>query len=436
MFKRMRNKMLITNMLIIIALVLACLAAIQVTTTSYINSDINERLDRELNMQRNDLMRRERGGEMPERHIRRGSGELPMTDENGDPLPEGMLVPEGEMPPDMFNSEIGVICDKDGSIIETRMMFDLEEIDFGDTITNIIQSGRTTGSVTLDVDSWAYKYEETDSGYIIAFTKNEAEKGIILRLNIMLAIAAVMSIGITFLISLFSANRSIKPIEESYNKQKQFVADASHELRTPLASIRANTDVLLSRRAALDSEDRKWLQYIKDEAERMTKLTNDLLTLARSDAEDGRRIYPEISFTDVVLDVLIENEAVAYENGVELNESVAESIMITAPPEGLKQLVLILTDNAIKYTPKGGRIDVALKRDGDKAVFSVTNDGEISAEDIPHIFERFYRADKSRARESGGYGLGLAIAESLCRGMGGRIGVKSVNGKTSFTVTL
>lgn len=425
MFKRMRNKLLIINMLIITALVLGCLAAIQVTTSYYIRSDINQRLDRQIEMTRS-------------RHMRGMRGEPLNGDEQ--PRPDGMKkVPEGDMrrepEPDKFNSEIGIICDKDGNITETRMMFSPENIDLTDTVKTVIGSGKNAGSVMLDVESWAYRCEPAGEGYVIALTKDEAERGIILRLNIMLTVAAVLSIGLSFLISLISANRSIKPIEEAYDRQKQFVADASHELRTPLASISANIDVLLENNR-LDPDDRKWLVYIKDEAERMTKLTNDLLTLARSDADEGKRIYPEVSFTDIVEDVTLENEAVAFENGVMMNEDIAENVMITVPPDGLRQLVLILIDNAIKYTPKDGQIDVRLKSDGDKCIFEVENDGEISPEDLPHIFERFYRADRSRARESGGYGLGLAIAKSLTEGMGGSLRAESGDGRTKFTVVI
>lgn len=425
MFRRMRNKLLIINMLIITALVLGCLAAIQITTNYYIRSDINQRLDRQIEMTRSRHMRGMRGEPA-------NGGEQPRPDDMKN-APEGDMRREPE--PDKFNSEIGIICDKDGNITETRMMFSPENIDLTDTVKTVIGSGKRSGSVVLDVESWAYRCEPSGDGYIIALTKDEAERGIIMRLNIMLMIAAVLSIGISFLISLISANRSIRPIEEAYNRQKQFVADASHELRTPLASISANIDVLLES-DRLVPDDRKWLVYVKDEAERMTKLTNDLLTLARSDADEGKSIYPEISFTDIVEDVTLENEAVAFENGVMLNEDIAEGVNITAPPEGLRQLVLILIDNAIKYTPKGGQIDVRLARDGEKCIFEVENDGEISPEDLPHIFERFYRADKSRARESGGYGLGLAIARSLTDGMGGKICAASEAGRTRFTVTI
>lgn len=421
MFKQMRNRLLVTNMIIIFALVMACLAAIQITTSTYINRDIDQRLDRVLNMFRGDIIRRENGeqvfGQM------RGA---PM-----DRPPDDRRPPEAE---DRFSSEIAIYCDNDANVLDSRMMFDVDEFGYTDELKTVINSDKETGSVRLGSESWAYRYEKYGEGYIVAFTKNEAERNIIFRLNIMLTIAALFSMGITFLISLVSANRSIKPIEESYNKQKQFVADASHELKTPLASIRANTDVLLSKRSSTIGEEYKWLQYIKDEADRMTVLTNDLLILARSDADEGEKMYPEISFSDVVEDVLLENEAVAFENGVELQSDICEGVTMTAPPEGLKQLVLILIDNAVKYTPKGGRIHVRLARDGGRIVFEVENDGEINREDLPHIFERFYRADKSRARESGGYGLGLAIAESLTHGMGGRITAQSENGTTKFTV--
>ncbi|MBQ3425517.1 MAG: HAMP domain-containing histidine kinase [Clostridia bacterium] len=427
MFKKMRNKLLITNLLIILAMVIACLAAIQITTTSYIERDISQRLEREINIFRDDMTRHENGfGPMAEQR------------DNADKPPERWDADDDRRPPEeenRFNSEIAVYCDKDANVIRSRMMFEVGEFEYNDELEDIIKSEKPKGSVMLDDESWAYLREEYGEGYIVAFTKNEAEKNIILRLNIILGISALFSMALSFIISLISANRSIRPIEDSYEKQKQFVADASHELRTPLASIRANTDVLLSKRDSTIGEEYKWLEYIKDEAERMTALTNDLLTLARSDSEESETVYPEISFTDTVREVLIENEAVAFENGVTLESTIAEGIKIIVPPEGLKQLVLILIDNALKYTPKGGRIDVTLARDGGRVIFRVSNDGEISAEDLPHIFERFYRADKSRARESGGYGLGLAIAESLTRSMGGRIAAESENGRTMFTVT-
>ncbi|MBR0365405.1 MAG: HAMP domain-containing histidine kinase [Clostridia bacterium] len=421
MFKQMRNRLLVTNMIIIFALVIACLAAIQITTSTYINNDIERRLVGELNRFRDDVIRRENGEETF--GMMRGE---PM----GKP-PEDRRPPDGE---DRFSSEIAVYCDGDANVLDSRMMFNVEGFGYTDELKTVISSGKERGSVRLGSESWAYLYEKYGEGYIVAFTKNEAERNIIFRLNVMLSIAALFSMGITFLISLVSANRSIKPIEESYNKQKQFVADASHELKTPLASIRANTDVLLSKKNSTIGEEYKWLEYIKAEADRMTVLTDDLLMLARSDADDGEKIYPEISFSDIVENVLLENEAVAFENGVELQSDICEGIIMTAPPEGLKQLVLILIDNAVKYTPKDGKIIVKLARDGGRIVFDVENDGEISKEDLPHIFERFYRADKSRSRESGGYGLGLAIAESLTRGMGGRITARSENGRTGFTV--
>lgn len=132
------------------------------------------------------------------------------------------------------------------------------------------------------------------------------------------------------------------------------------------------------------------------------------------------------------------NYTVDFDNDGEsgLDYEIAEGINITAPAASLKQLVLILLDNALKYTITAGKVYANLSRENGKAVFYIENDGHINSDDMPHLFERFYRPDKSRARDSGGYGLGLAIAESICEGLGGKIQVKSEGGKTRFTVTI
>lgn len=420
MFKKLRNRLLFTNMIIIISFVIVCLGGIQISTYISVRNDINMRLDRAIEMCRNDITRRAR---------------FELREDEPPKLPDDEQMEWEPRENDTFMTEISVYCDKSGNVISKRSMFNTD-LDYSDKLAQITAADEENGSITLDVDSWAYKRVEYEDGYIIALTKNESEKRIVLKTAILLGAAAILSIGISFLISLITANRSIKPVERSYNKQKQFVADASHELRTPLASISANTDVLLSKRSSTIGEEIKWLEYIKDETDRMTQLTNDLLSLAKADdAADGeKQSLPKISFSEICDDILLENEAVAFENDVNLSYDIAEDIDIMAQPAALKQVVLILTDNALKYTPAGGSVYAELKASNGKAVFYVENDGSISEEDIPHLFERFYRADKSRARESGGYGLGLAIAKSLCGGFGAAIKVQSSNGKTRFTV--
>lgn len=422
MFKRLRNKLLVTNLAITVSLVVCCLTAIFITTYSYVLKETNRRLDRAVEMS---IQRIEHGERMQR-------SDPPRFDEiqpQREPDWEGPRRPDDA---DKFSAEFSVYADAEGDAVEAITNFNMDESDYADVVKYIVQSGRRGGSIRLDIDSWAYKVVPFGEGYIVAFSQNSAQRRILFILVVILILAAAVSTAATFLISLFSANRSIRPIEDSYNKQKQFVADASHELRTPLASISANADVLLSKPESTIAEERKWLEYIKDETDRMTRLTNDLLCLARSDADNATQLLSEVSFSDIAEDVALESEAAAFEAGRELVAEIAPDIRVRASEGGLKQLVLILVDNALKYASENGSVKMTLKRDGAKAVFIVENTGEIDKADLPHIFERFYRADKSRSRESGGYGLGLSIADSLCAGFGGKLRVKSGGGKTSF----
>lgn len=414
-FKKMRNKLLLTNMLIISLLVISILTGIFVVTIHNVDRDIDGRLSRSVDM-----------------CIERAQRKFPERE-----FPERVPTPKGGVRRDRFSGDFAVYTDRDGKIILSSMGFDIGEDYYRDSLPEIIDLGKENGSIVLDVDSWAYKCTEYGEGYIIAFAQNSAQRHMLIMLGVILALFALLSLASAFAISLYVANRSIKPVEESYNKQKQFVADASHELKTPLAAISANADVL-SENIGADSESRKWLTYIKDETDRMTKLTNDLLLLAKSDFERDDAVYSEVSLSGAVLDVMLINEVTAFEKGIDFKYDIEDDITVKASQGGLKQLIIILTDNALKYTPRGGYINIMLRKDGGNAVLTVSNSGEgIAEEDIDKIFDRFYRTDKSRARNSGGYGLGLAIAKSLCKSFGGRISVKSTPGiETEFKVTL
>ena len=309
---------------------------------------------------------------------------------------------------------------------------------YTDKLADIISASNNQGQLTSDNGYWAYMSEKTETGYIVAFTDINSEHNIMLNLLIVLSSVALLSLVAAFLISLFNANRSIKPVEESYNKQKQFVADASHELKTPLTTINTNVDVLLTREDSTIGEEKKWLQYIKTETERMTKLTNDLLYLARLDHNENAVMLSPVSFSEAAESVILLMEAVVFEKNVNMNYDIAPDLTVNGNMEQLKQLVMILLDNACKYTPEKGTIDVRLKKADGAAVFTVRNSGEgISEEALEHIFERFYREDKSRARKSGGYGLGLAIAKAIVESYKGSIKAESVkNEYTKFTVKI
>ena len=307
----------------------------------------------------------------------------------------------------------------------------------------IIASGKERGRIRGTnsdgaVSNWRYRYKETDSGYIIAFTEISSDLSTLRILAVYLLLIAIAAAVVTFFISLFFANRSIRPIEEAYNKQKQFIADASHELKTPLAAINTNIDVLLSRDGA-DSEENKWLWYIKDEARRMSKLTNDLLYLARADYGEKNQVFGCVSFTDTVKNALLVMEARVFEQNITLTSEVADGVNVAASAEQLKQLVMILLDNAVKYTPSGGSIELKLIRKASDAYLTVKNTGAgISETDLPHIFDRFYRSDKARTyTENSGYGLGLAIAKAIAESFKGTISAESKpDNYTTFTVKI
>lgn len=419
MFKKLRNKMLIVNTLIIAALVLSSFSVIYIMTAQNVHKSISQKLDRSI-----DFIRTE--------HMPKQMGDLNQPKPTGEPSKQNGKQKEA------FSLTFTVVTDTDGNIEKVNMPFDLNEDFYSEKIHDIIYGKTDNGQIKSENGYWAYKTIPLDKGFIVAFTECQAEHTMLRNLFLILLLVALIALTAAFLICLFSANRSIRPVEESYNKQKQFVADASHELKTPLTTINTNVDVLLSHEESTIGEEKKWLEYIKTETERMTKLTNDLLYLARLDHDDNNILFSKVSISEAVENIILLMEAVVFENNINLKYNITPNIYIKASAEQLKQLVMILLDNAVKYTPKQGRIDITLVRESSDAILTVGNSGEGISEDAQkQIFERFYREDKSRARESGGYGLGLSIAKAIVTSFKGNIKVDSKkNEYTEFTVKI
>lgn len=241
-----------------------------------------------------------------------------------------------------------------------------------------------------------------------------------------------------YFISRFFANRSIRPVREAFEKQKQFIADASHELKTPLAVIQTHADVLLSSSEDTIASQAKWLHRIKSETDRMKTLTGDLLYLTEMD--DAHNVPVKFSFnmSEAVFSVILTMEAVLFEKNIAFQYDVEPDLHVLGNVEQIKQVVMILLDNGIKYTNPNGEINVNFKKKHHDVVLTVANTGPgIAPEHLEHIFDRFYRADPSRSRKLGGYGLGLAIAKSIVEQHVGRITTKSVPGEwTTFQVQL
>ncbi len=221
----------------------------------------------------------------------------------------------------------------------------------------------------------------------------------------------------------------IKPVIESFEKQKQFIADASHELKTPLSVIIASSEALEN-----SPDEKKWLVNIKNESERMNNLITDLLDMAKSE-NVAKEQYLNENLSKLVEKSILTFEGLIYENNIKLDYKLEENILFLCNGNQIKQLIEILLDNALKHSEIKGNIKVNLKKEKGTVILSVTNKGkEIPKEEREKIFERFYRADEARNRNENRYGLGLSIAKNIVANHNGKIFVISENGYTTFKI--
>ena len=240
-------------------------------------------------------------------------------------------------------------------------------------------------------------------------------------------------------IGFFLAGKALLPLKDAYDKQKQFAADASHELRTPLAVVMASADLLLADPSIKEPFLRQVLEDLKSEVKKMTNLVSDLLMVARSDNNALKVKIVRLDLTEILKQVIRTMTPIAEKKNIHLSGENFRKALINADEQRIKQLAIILVDNAIKYTPEGGAVVVRLESvDNTRAVFAVMDSGiGIAPEDLDKVFERFYRVDKARSREMGGNGLGLAIAAEIVKIHDGKISVASKLGEgTKFTVEL
>lgn len=233
-------------------------------------------------------------------------------------------------------------------------------------------------------------------------------------------------------------NEMIARLGKSFNQIRQFTADASHELKTPLTILKGEMEVALRGRGDVEHM-RSALRSGLEEIDRMNYIVRNLLDLARMDVEGGAAVPRAPVALDRVLEERVEQlRRIALDSGVEMSIIKVMPATVAGDPVRLGQLVFNILDNALKYTQRGGEIEASLETEGGNAVLRVRDTGAgIAAEDLPYIFDRFYRADKARTGGAGGAGLGLSICKEIAAAHGGAIGVESEPGKGSvFTVTL
>lgn len=360
--------------------------------------------------------------------ISQNKGVFPDFEENrGRPLPPNMSP---ELP---YESRyFSVVLDDSGNVIyaETSRIF---SVDTGTAIAYaqaVAKEGKTSGF--LDNYRFVQSAEE-DSVRITFLDYGRKLDSFYSFLFISIGISLAGLVIVFFVISFF-AGKIIRPIAESYEKQKRFITDAGHEIKTPLTIIKANVDVL-----EMDTEDNECLEDIRQQAERLTSLTNDLVYLARMEESEDSLQMIEFPVSEVILETAMPFRTLAQTQEKEFVCEVQPMLSMKGSDKAIAQLVSILMDNALKYSPSGGAISLYFAKKNRALSLTVSNTSEtvIEPESLPHVFDRFYRTDPSRNSGTGGHGIGLSVAKAIVTAHGGRILAHTPDGHSfQITVTL
>ena len=290
--------------------------------------------------------------------------------------------------------------------------------------------GKNKGISIGNLYSNNYSYNYTDNTVIVINTNNINKK-----LTLVLIESFIAWIGfeiIIYYISKMLTKRITKPANESFLKQKEFIADASHELKTPLAVIMASSDELKS-----DKKNAKYIDNIKYESERMNTLIKSLLDLSKLENGVSINSYKDENISKIIERVSLTFEGIAFEQDIKIKTNIEDDIIFKCSKEEIEKLISVILDNAIKHSYKKSSVIVNVNKDKNNINIEIINFGDpIKSGDEEKIFERFYRADKSRNRDTNRYGLGLAIAKNIVINHNGWIKAYSKDGKTTFKINL
>ncbi|MCD8086416.1 MAG: HAMP domain-containing histidine kinase [Clostridiales bacterium] len=322
------------------------------------------------------------------------------------------------------------------AVVVTNQFYDLDEETIQEVVSLCLEQEETSG--VLRDYSLRYLRSSTVSGWRLAFADISQEESTIrsvVRNTLLMSLAALAAF---FVISLLLARWAVRPVEQSWQQQRQFVADASHELKTPLTVVLSSADMMEKHSTAMTEKERRWLENIQASSLQMKELVEELLVLARSDANESKAAPHELlNLSDLVEDTLLQFEAALFESGHLLESELTPDLYVSGDRGKLKRLLEILLDNARKYAARNSDVQVFLAPEGAKRVrLEVRNQGEpIPPDQLERIFERFYRADQARTSE--GFGLGLPIARTIAQEHGGKIWAASDDAEgTRFFVSL
>lgn len=318
----------------------------------------------------------------------------------------------------------GVITDNGYVVVVGEGIYPRERLDA------VVQSAKSFSEEIGSANGLFYYFPRSGEDVII-FVADISESVLAKKTDGNTAIILLLVIYVILFFIVLGASYAIfQPVQDNFYRQKRFISDASHELRTPVAIISANADVLEN------YVDNDYLKSIKKQTKRLEALVSDMLTLARTEEEKISLKKEEVCLSDEVNEVILPYEAILFENGKTLFTDIAENVTAVIDRHSFKTVLGILIDNAVKHSADKAVIRVSLKKEASRAVLTVFNEGSgVLSQDSEKVFQRFYRSDESRSRDSGGSGLGLSIAKTVSEANKWKISAKSVYG-VSMTITL
>lgn len=421
MIKKLRRKLIAACMLSLAVVLLVILGGVNLVSYQKVVTDADTVLS----------LLAANGGVFPKGHQDQGErpeeGVPPVLGKK-DPFAPRILSPETPYESRFFS----VVLGEDGQVLETDMdqiaAVDREEA--AAYAQGVAQSGRDAGF-------WGnYRYLLSQEEGVSRVIFLDCGRSLSSFRSTLLASVALSLLGLlaVLVLLLILSHRIVRPVAESYEKQKQFITDAGHELKTPMTIISADADLL-----EMECGENQWLTDIRRQAQRLTGLTNDLIYLSRMEEEQPKLQVIQFPLSDLAEEMAQSFAAPAQSQGKELEVSVQPMLSCTGDEKAIRQLISILLDNALKYSPQGGKLALKLEKQGRGALLTVSNTTAqpMEREQLSHLFDRFYRTDPSRSSQIGGYGLGLSIARSIVLAHKGKIRAKSPDGTSlSVAVTL
>jgi signal transduction histidine kinase len=344
-------------------------------------------------------------------------------------LPDNTREPDGIV----YDVSFVMLLDKNGAILATTQT-DLNE----STIEAIAQKALNSEQARRSIPNMNLSFMkfEIEQGTLISVISREQLNTRVSESITQSVVATIFSLLLFLYISKRLADIAINPVAKAWDQQRQFLADASHDLKTPLTVILANNNIIASHKDESVESQMKWIESTNEEAGRMRDLINKMLELAKGEEAKEELKLGEIDLSETVENAILQFEVVAFEKNVEIESDIQPYIITKTHRPTFSKILEILFDNAIKYSNPNANIKVTLHQSSKKIHFTINNKGEyIKPDELPHVFERFYRTNKER--EVGGHGLGLSIAKKKCDLIGAKISVKSneIDG-TTFTVIL